>query len=315
MDDHQTDAFAVVIVNYGSPDLLAQNIGADLDDDTRAHVVVVDNFHSERARELTTRLCRKRGWLLVTSPNDGFGAGVNRGIAAARAQGHRVFITLNPDAVASFPVLRELAQHARTHPTALVSPFMDTGAGRPHFRGAGVHRRTGQMRTGWSPGDEDPTWGNWLSGACLALSAEAFDRVGGFSEEYFLYWEDVDISRRAADLGMHLVLRDDLLVVHDEGGTHTARDARAKSPVYYYFNIRNRLLFGRRRLTGIDRVLWLLATPRQSLLIWLRGGRRQLLTHPRGAWAAVRGAIAGLGYRGYRPAAVSHDATPEAVLR
>ncbi|MGP9745372.1 glycosyltransferase family 2 protein [Brachybacterium sp. AOP29-B2-41] len=315
MDESQTDAFAVVIVNYGLPNLLAQNIGADLDGQAGAQVVVVDNFHSERARELTARLCRERGWLLVPSPNDGFGAGVNRGIAAARGRGHQVFITLNPDAVASARVLRELAHHARTHPDALISPYMDDGEGRPHFRGAGVHRRTGQMRSGWATEDQDPVWKNWLSGACLALRAEAFDRVGGLSEEYFLYWEDVDISRRAAELGMTLVLRDDLLVVHDEGGTHTDRDARAKSPLYYYYNIRNRLLFGRRTLSGRDRLHWLLATPRQSLLIWLRGGRRQLLTHPRGAWAALRGAVAGLGYRGFRPSSFAHDALTEGSLR
>ena len=35
---------------------------------------------------------------------------------------------------------------------------------------------------------------NWLSGACLAFSATAFDRLGGFGEDFFLYWEDVDIS-------------------------------------------------------------------------------------------------------------------------
>lgn len=310
MDPHPHDAFAVVIVNYGSPDLLAKNIGHELDAEPAAQVVVVDNYHSAQARETTARLCDERGWLLVTSPNDGFGAGVNRGIAAARALGHRVFITLNPDAEASVHVLRELAHHARSHPDSLVSPIMDTGDGRPHFRGAGVHRRTGEMRSGWSPGDADPLWGNWLSGACLALSAEAFDRVAGFSEDYFLYWEDVDISRRAAALGMQLTLREDLLVVHDEGGTHNAPGSRSKSPLYYYFNIRNRLLFGRRMLRGRDRLRWLLATPRQSLLIWMRGGRRQLFTHPRGAWSAVRGALSGLSHPGPRATAAAAGPTP-----
>ena len=41
-------------------------------------------------------------------------------------------------------------------------------------------------------------------------------------------------------------------------------------------------------------VTWLLATPRESLLIWLRGGKKQLFTEPEGAWAAVRGLCAGL---------------------
>src|SRR5699024_9787806 len=138
-----------------------------------------------------------------------------------------------------------------------------------------------------------PVWANWLSGACLAFSATTFDRLGGFGEDFFLYWEDVDISRRAVELGMHLDLRPDLLAVHDEGGTQQAGSARTKSPTYYYFNIRNRMLFGRRHLRGREWARWVLASPRESALIWMRGGRRQAFTEPRGLWAAVRGLLAG----------------------
>lgn len=111
-----------------------------------------------------------------------------------------------------------------------------------------------------------------------------------------MYWEDVDISRRAEDLGLRLELRSDLVVVHDEGGTQGTRSSRAKSPLYYRFNIRNRMLFGRRFLRGRDWTRWVLASPRQSLLIWMRGGRRQALTDPRGVAAALRGLVQGMTY-------------------
>jgi len=294
VNEQPTDRFAVVIVNYGPPDLLAANLDPALDAAPDALVVVVDNFHSTGARERTAQLCRERGWLLVPSPNVGFGAGVNQGAAAARTRGCRALVLLNPDAAAPAEVLRELARDARHRSDTLISPFMDTGEGRPHFRGAGVHRRTGRMHSGWAEGDSDPAWRNWLSGACLALDIEAFDRLGGFREDYFLYWEDVDISWRAAEAGLRLALREDLRVVHDEGGTHADQGARAKSSLYYFYNVRNRMLFGRRHLRGAEWRRWVLATPRESLQIWLRGGRRQLLTEPRGAWAALRGMLAGL---------------------
>lgn len=301
MAEQTTTAYAVIIVNYGDPSLVARNIGVDIDADDGALVVLVDNFHSDDARANAEDLCRERGWVFVTSSNDGFGAGVNRGVAAARAHGHSALITLNPDAVASADVLRELARHVTADPLALVSPFMDTGDGRPHFRGARVNRRTGQMRSGWSTDDDDPEWANWLSGACLAFSAQAFDALGGFSEDFFLYWEDVDISRRAAEQGMRLEIRPDLFVVHDEGGTQDAASDRTKSPTYYFYNIRNRMLFGRRHLRGRDWARWVLASPRQSALIWMRGGRKQAFTEPRGLLAAGRGMLAGAAQLVRRP--------------
>lgn len=312
MNEQLTDAFAVIIVNYGPPDLLETNLDPGLDTDPGALVVIVDNFHSAPARERTARLCRERGWLLVTSPNVGFGAGVNQGVAAARSHGCRALILLNPDAIAPAGVLRELARDVRSRPDTLLSPFMDTGEGRPHFRGAGVHRCTGRMRSGWAEGDSAPEWQNWLSGACLALDLEAYDRVGGFSEDYFLYWEDVDISWRAAQAGLRLALREDLRVVHDEGGTHADQRTRSKSPLYYFYNVRGRLLFGRRHLRGAEWRQWVLATPRESLRIWMRGGRRQLLTEPRGAWAALHGMLVGLAETGRRPPA---DPVPAAAPR
>lgn len=306
-----TVPFAVVIVNYGPPDLLSANLDPALDANPSALVVVVDNFHSSAARTQTGVLCRERGWVLVPSPNVGFGAGVNRGVAVARARGCRAVIMLNPDAVASADVLRELARDARSRPDTLLSPFMDTGDGRPHYRGAGVHRSTGRMRSGWAAGNSDPEWRNWLSGACLALDLEAFDRVGGFSEHYFLYWEDVDFSWRAVDLGLRLALREDLRVVHDEGGTHTERGQRAKSPLYYYYNVRGRLLFGRQNLHGGEWARWVLATPRESLQVWLRGGRRQLFTEPRGAWATLRGMVDGIAVALRHQPAKSSPIAPE----
>ena len=293
MAAESTTAYAVIIVNYGDPSLVAGNIDADVDADDDALVVLVDNFHSDDARASAEALCRERGWLFVASANDGFGAGVNRGAAAARRQGHHAFITVNPDAIASVEVLRELARHVTVDPLALVSPFMDTGDGHPHFRGARMNRRTGQMRSGWSEFDEDPEWANWLSGACLAFSARALDLLDGFSEDFFLYWEDVDISRRAAEQGMRLEIRPDLLVVHDEGGTQEAGSSRTKSPIYYFYNIRNRMLFGRRHRQGRAWARWVLSSPRQSARIWMRGGRRQAFTEPRGLVAAGRGFLAG----------------------
>ncbi|WP_010533414.1 glycosyltransferase family 2 protein [Brachybacterium squillarum] len=292
---------AVVVVSYGDPALIARTLDPALDADPSALVVVVDNFSRADHRERVRELAAERGWLLVPAANEGFGAGVNRGLEAAIRRGHRALILLNPDAVAPLPVLQELARQVTADPEVLVSPFMDTSAGHRHYRGTSVNHRTGRMRSVWTEGDTDPEWGNWLSGACLALSDHAAERLGGMSEDYFLYWEDVDVSRRAAARGLRLALRPDLRVVHDEGGTHGRRHSLAKSPLYYRWSIRNRLLFGRRHRRGLAWWRWVAATPRESWMIWLRGGRKQLFTDPRGVLGAGRGLLEGLTLLGRRP--------------
>lgn len=44
----------------------------------------------------------------------------------------------------------------------------------------------------------------YLSGCCMLINSEAFCRVGGFDEQYFLYLEDADLSRCLAAQGLCL---------------------------------------------------------------------------------------------------------------
>ncbi|MHB1955777.1 MAG: glycosyltransferase family 2 protein, partial [Sulfobacillus sp.] len=76
----------------------------------------------------------------------------------------------------------------------------------------------------------------WLSGACLAVRREAFERAGRFDERLFLYAEDMDLSWKLARHG-RLVHCEDAIFHHDR----TAKSFRA-----LYLESRN-TLFVRRR--------------------------------------------------------------------
>lgn len=300
--------FALVVVNFASHHLVARNIGPTLAQEARALVVLVDNFSDSAEREAAADLCRERGWEFVAQPdNPGFAAGVNAGVEAARRKGLDIIVALNPDASADAPTLASLARGIREHPGTLASPLVRRPSGAYEYRGSTVSLHTGQIRGGWIEGDDDPEWKNWLGGACLATDLATFDELGGMDPTYFLYWEDVDFSRRAAAAGHPLVLRRDLTITHDEGATHTEQGARAKSPTYYFHNSRNRLRFGRRFHTSTWRT-WIMTTPVETWRIWTRGGRRQLFTQPSGALAAMAGAAQGLFARGDHPL---RDADPQ----
>jgi len=282
---------AVVVVNFGSHELLERNF-APLDG---ADVVVVDNFSSAAERTAVRASSQRHGWQLVEmAGNDGFGAGVNAGVRAALARGVTAFLLLNPDAVIDLLTLERLGEAVHRQPMSVLSPRVNNPDGTPYFAGYSFLMSSGRIRrsdgTVAVPADAVP----WISGACMAFSDQVFDRTGGFRDAYFLYWEDIDFSVRAAEAGAELRVERDLIAVHDEGGTQ-GRTGRAKSATYYRYNCRNRLLFAAQHLPTRSLVRWILLTPRESWQVLLRGGRRQLLHSPRPLIATVRGSLEGLG--------------------
>ncbi|MCZ2817751.1 glycosyltransferase [Modestobacter sp. VKM Ac-2984] len=284
----------IVVVNYGSHALLAENLDSapELGPDVR--VVVVDNHTTAAERRSLVELGRVRGWDVVGLPdNRGFGAATNVGVARARALGCVTFLCLNPDARATPAVVAELRAHSLREPLTVLSPLITSSAGELVFSGSTLSLRDGRIRGARSPRPPLPDGEPWLTGACLVVHAQLWDRLGGFDETYFLYWEDVDLSHRALAAGGRLEVRSDLRVVHDEGGTHGATRTRGKSALYYRYNCRNRLAFAARNLSRPDLLRWLAATPRVSWEVLLRGGRRQLVESPRPMWAALRGSVEG----------------------
>lgn len=278
---------AVVVVNFGASELLEANLTPLGAGDRGFAVVVVDNHSSDAERTRVTDLAGRWGWDLVPQENTGFGAGMNAGVAHALAAGAERLVLLNPDVTAGPDVLAALLTHVASRPNDVVAPRQERADGRPGFARGTLDPRTGATRT---REPLDPSLETWLSGACLALSADLWARVGGFAEEYFMYWEDLDLCHRARVAGARLVVREDLVVRHDVGGTQGG----GKSTLYHYYNTRNRLLFARRNLPRRAVWRWVAATPRHAWRVLLRDGRRPVLRDPRLPLAVLRGSVAGV---------------------
>ena len=288
---------AIIVVNYGSSDLLARNLTRVHAEAPEVSVLVVDNYTSDAERDRVRTLCADNTWTPIESPtNLGFGGGVNLGVRAASRAGASRFLLLNPDARLDGSSLRRLVAVVAEDPMTLAAPVIATTDGRVWFDGSDLHLTSGRMRATRKreTGASAPVTA-WLTGACLMISRELWDRVGGFDERYFLYWEDVDLSWRCREQGASLVVVRDASAVHDEGGTSQPTGGeRARSDLYYYYNIRNRLLFAGLHLDRATQQRWILASAAEAWDILLRGGRRQLVHSLRPWRAAFTGTRDGL---------------------
>lgn len=287
---------ALLVINYNSSSLLEANLARISRADSRLAVYVLDNTIRAEEQERVHRLAIMYGWTAIfPEENLGFGEGCNVAAAHAIEDGADQILLLNPDAYLDPSSLNRLCRVVAQNRRVLAGPSIMSPTGESWSAGVDLLLDTGDMR-GWDHRVDGPPPRSmaWLSGACMMLSRQLWQDVGGFDPDYFLYWEDVDLCARVVREGGEVVLVPEAVAIHDEGATHRSEEARVKSPVYYYFNVRNRLVFAAKHLDQQSVARWRKSSAAAAYRVLLRGGRRQFVRPHRNIWPALRGLAAGL---------------------
>lgn len=236
---------AIVIVNYASSELIAANYGL-----IKTPIFVVDNFKTAEDSASMAKLAKRHGWVLVTSENLGFGVGCNLGAQVALEAGFQVALFMNPDVSASQASIDALI--AAVAPKKIVAPTILNGASKVWFRGGVLDEKTCTARHLHA---HETQGSDWLTAACIGIRLADFFELGGFAGDYFMYWEDVELTYRAKQSGFELAVLPEVTVGHDVGGTQS-EGAKPKSLLYVYYNARNRMLFAKANLSTALRLRW-----------------------------------------------------------
>lgn len=150
--------------------------------------------------------------------NCGFAAGCNS-LAASSAADDLLF--LNPDAVIVSwpPALRAQGR--------IVGPVVRNPSGElAHVWGTRRMLRDELMLRWARRAPRRPRGHGYVSGAALLVERRTFESLHGFDEGFFMYYEDIDLCRRAIDVGVPVVLEDSWVVVHT-GGHSVGRSAES----------------------------------------------------------------------------------------
>jgi hypothetical protein len=184
-------------------------------------IVVVDNDSGDGSYERMSEALQGNPRIRVVQSgrNGGFGAGNNVGIRLGLPGGVRpdyVYI-LNSDAFPAPDAIRLLLDYLEAHPkVGIAGSYIHGPDGDAHqtcFRFPSVasefevSARTGPIsrllahRTVSMPVPEATGPVDWLAGASMLLREAVVREVGIFDETFFLYFEETDLCRRAAEAG------------------------------------------------------------------------------------------------------------------
>ncbi len=223
---------SVVIPNWNGGEMLAEVLhGLEEQEFDSFEVVVVDDASTDGSLEHAQQVCRPFR-AVVHERNEGFAASCNAGAEAANGE---LVAFLNNDAVPERAWLRELVDCIDRHPQAACvdsklyrrgSDRILDGAGDAFTWGLKAYRRgSGTHDDGQYSQEEEILL---ASGAACLWRADAFRRLGGFAEEFFAYYEDVDLSLRARRAGYEIWFAPAAIAWHAGGASTVGVAARVR---------------------------------------------------------------------------------------
>lgn len=275
----------------------------------RDELIVADNASTDGSADVVSKLCPEAR-LIVSAKNRGFAAACKQG---ARAASGRVLVFLNQDTVV-LPGWREGLLHglAAGDGIGLVTSrlMLMSDPKRLHLCGQDVHFTGLVFGRGYAmpaESQEEACDVNAVSGGSFAIRRALWERLDGFDETLYMYYEDTDLSWRAQMAGYCCRYAPDSQVLHDY------RPGSASDGLLYYsFRNRSLLLLKNWRLpTLVLLTPALLVAEVLELGLALRVGQRGIRAKARSyRWIATH-----LGQvRRMRAAAQAQRRVPDAVL-
>jgi len=191
-------------------------------------IILMDNNSNDgTAEEISRQFPGVR--LMRNKINLGVGKACNR---AAREALGKYFLLLNNDVEVLPGSLEALVNWLETHPkTGIVGPHLMDAQGEllqmswgwfPILHGEIIQRffkpsslRKSPLKRRWVQSLQHKSGRvPWVCGACAVIRREAFDQIGGFDEDFELYFEDSDLCQRCAEKGWQIDFAADIKAIH-----------------------------------------------------------------------------------------------------
>lgn len=269
---------STIIVNFNALGFTREAISSLLKFTEPHEIIVVDNGSiDENVDLLRSEFPTVKTIRLQT--NIGFGGANNAGASLARGD---ILFFLNNDAYVEQDVIQRLSRHfEKDLRVGACGPKLRNPDGSfqfstgidPSLIGEWKTRRQNQNKAGAVYSDSgliplsklsEPVVVDWVTGAALMVRKDVFEMLGGFDDQYFMYFEDADLCRRIRLQGMRILYDPTTELFHHRGVTRVTRIGVTsleyrKSQLHYYekFNGQISILFLRTYLFFKFGLQWL----------------------------------------------------------
>ena len=243
-------SYDIAIVNYNSTKCTIECIQSiyKVKNKLKINIIVVDNNSEDFPNRIVQKFPKTK--LIKCKNNNGFAKAVNMAITQTSAN---FILLLNPDTIllsgffdtiydhikhnndvaiigpAIFESNGDLQGSARKFPTALTSLFGRKSPITKWFPNNSITKNEFTCFTG----KREPIRVDWVSGACMIIRRKAFEGVGGFDENLFLYWEDADLCKRLRKEGWQIVYYPQAKIRHLVGQSSNSRFVASIAHFHY----------------------------------------------------------------------------------
>jgi GT2 family glycosyltransferase len=207
-----------IIVNYNLSNEVQNCINSIIEKVTGViyEIIVVDNNSKDAASHNLDKVYPNDRYpyihIFFLTANRGFGSGCNFGASKASA---KTICFLNPDTIIEENIFFELIKYLKSDenivaicPQSTVKRYFDFSAGVfpnlfleiLNIIFLGRHIEALYIYLKKILGDEKPFSVDWILGASIIIKKDIFDEVMGFDEDYFLFYEEMDLCYRLKKL-------------------------------------------------------------------------------------------------------------------
>ncbi|MCI0561551.1 MAG: glycosyltransferase family 2 protein [Nitrososphaera sp.] len=234
---------SIIVVNWNSKNYLRKCIASILGNTfgIEYEIIVVDSASFDGCGEMLQELYPQVRFI-QSEHNEGFARANNLGVRYARGS---AALFLNPDTEVRGHAIERLYSHLRELPRAGVvgcrllnsDGTLQTSCVQPmptilnQVLDAEVLQRWFPKISLWMSatmfeGVTSPAPVEAVSGACMMIHREVFEQVGGFSTDYFMYAEDLDLCYNTRKTGFTNYYINEAEIVHHGGGSTQHRRSR-----------------------------------------------------------------------------------------